>query len=62
MPRIVIDLDDRVAAAMDRLIADTDPRSPLETAVVGVVEQWLVDAGYLPADELEEGTETEKDD
>lgn len=61
MPRIAIDLDDNLAAALDRLIAATDRQCPREDAVIMVLQDWLAEAGYL-SEEIAEGTVTEKDD
>ncbi|MGO4841649.1 hypothetical protein AB4144_56250, partial [Rhizobiaceae sp. 2RAB30] len=56
VPRIVIDLDDGLAAALDRLIADTDARCPREIAAVLVLQDWLIEAQYLTDGETTEGT------
>lgn len=57
-PRIVIDLDDGIAAALDRLIVDTDARCPREVAAVMVLQDWLVEAGYLTDEKPLEGSST----
>lgn len=58
--RILVELNDDQAAALERLIADTDPRCPREVALVLVLQDWLAEAGYLSKDELAEGTPGQK--
>lgn len=61
MPRITIDLNDKLASALEKLIADTDPKCSREIAAVVVLEDWLIEAGYLSDDELAVGTTLENE-
>jgi hypothetical protein len=65
MVRIEIELDDAVVGALDRMMVDFDLefRSGVgrEKAAAMAVRDWLITTGYLPEDDLEEGTPTESE-
>lgn len=57
--RLTIDIDDEMAAALDRMIAATKAGFPRELAAAVALRDWLIAAGYLPSDKIEDGTPTE---
>lgn len=57
--RISIDIDDEMAAALDRMIADMKVEYPRELVISAALRDWLIGASYLPDDLIEEDTPTE---
>lgn len=57
--RLIIDIDDELAAALDKMIADMQLEFPRELAAAAALRDWLIGAGYLPEDLIEEDTPTE---
>lgn len=56
--RITIDLPPDVADALDRMVADMQSGT-IEQAAAAAVHDWLISAGYLRHDGVEEDTPTE---
>ncbi len=61
MPRrVTIFLEDETAAAIDTMLADMkEPGATPELALSAIVRDWLIGAGYLPDDDIEEDSPTE---
>lgn len=60
MPRnLTIQIDDEMAEALDRMVADMELDFPLELAAAAALRDWQIGAGYLPDDDIEEDTPTE---
>jgi hypothetical protein len=57
--RLTIDVDDEMAAALDKMVADMNLDFPRELAAAAVLRDWLIAAGYLKNDNLEEDTPPE---
>lgn len=57
--RLAIDIDDEMADALDRMIEDMDLKFPRELAAAAALRDWLITAGYLDHDDLEEDTPAE---
>lgn len=57
--RLAIEIDDEMADALDRMIKDMQVEFPLELAAAAALRDWLVAAGYLPDEEIEEDMPTE---
>ncbi|BCH32654.1 hypothetical protein MesoLjLc_45840 [Mesorhizobium sp. L-8-10] len=57
--RLTLDIDDDIAAALNRLRVEMDPAFSLEIVAAELMRDWLIGAGYLPSDEIEEDTPTE---
>lgn len=52
MPMLLsIELDDEVADALDQMIEELNPGCSRDLAAAAVLYDWLINAGYLPADE-----------
>jgi predicted transcriptional regulator len=56
--QISINLDDEMAEALDRMVADMRAGTR-EQAAAAAVHDWLIIAGYQPHDGVEEDTPTE---
>ncbi len=48
-----------MAKALDRMVADMELGFPRELAAAAALRDWLIAAGCLPSDEIEEDTPTE---
>jgi hypothetical protein len=59
--RLSFDIDDEMAEALDRMIADTNLDFPRELAAAATLRDWLIGAGCLQEDDLEEDTPTERE-
>jgi hypothetical protein len=58
--RLSIELDDEIAAGLDKLIDDMSVVLPRELVAAAVLREWLIAAGYLPNDAgIEEDTPTQ---
>lgn len=56
--RLTIDIDDAMAEALDKMVADMNLEFPRELAAAAVLRDWLIAAGYLQNNDLEEDTPT----
>jgi hypothetical protein len=54
--RISIDLDERSARRARPVVAEMQLEFPREVAAAAALRDWLVGAGYLPDDLIEEDT------
>lgn len=57
--RLTIEIDDEMAEALDKMVAEMDLDLPRELAAAAALRDWLIAAGYLPDDDLEEDTPAE---
>ena len=57
--RLTIDIDDEMAEALDKMIADMSFDFPRELAAAAALRDWLIAAGYLQHDDLDEDTPPE---
>ncbi|MGI6854383.1 hypothetical protein [Mesorhizobium sp. 1B3] len=57
--RLTIEIDDEVADAMDKMVADMNLDFPRELAAAAALRDWLIAVGYLQNDDLEEDTPPE---
>ncbi|MGO4836514.1 hypothetical protein AB4144_30145 [Rhizobiaceae sp. 2RAB30] len=46
--RFMIEIDDELADALDRMIAELDPGFSRERVAVALMRDWLIAADYLP--------------
>lgn len=60
MPKpLTIQIDDDLAAALEKVRAEMDPAFSREIVAAELMRDWLIGAGYLPSDDIEEDTPTE---
>lgn len=57
--RLTIEIDDEMTDALDEMIRDMQVEFPRELAVAAALRDWLIHAGYLPDEGIEEDTPTE---